>query len=121
MSPETAKRSNKNKEPLFAANNTMRETSFLFPCWRITMERKLLLATIFLVLALFFERFCFLVTVYKTKYFGYVLILLVIFLNSVFNFFNVRLRKTKHKKRLHEMFNIERTPKISYFLIGFIG
>ena len=81
----------------------------------------MIIATVLLVLALFLERYCFLVTVYKTKYFGYVLILIVIFLNSVFNFLNAHLRKTKHKRRLHEMFNLERTPKIGLVLIGLIG
>ena len=68
------------------------------------------LTTALLVLSLIMERYCFVVTVYKTKYFGYVLILIVIFLNCVFNFVLTRVRKKKHKKRLHELFNIERTP-----------
>lgn len=49
---------------------------------------KIIIVTVLLVLALFAERYCFLVSVYKTKYFGYVLILIVIFLNSIFNLFN---------------------------------
>jgi len=85
------------------------------------MKTKLLVATVLLVLAILVERFCFLVAVYKTKYYGYVVILIVIFFNSIFNYFNARLRNTKHKRRLHEMFNIERTPKIGYCVIAFIG
>jgi len=49
------------------------------------------LVTCFLVLALVMERFCFIVTVYKTRYYGYVLILIVIFLNCIFNFALTRL------------------------------
>lgn len=85
------------------------------------MKTKLKIAVVFLIFALFFERYCFLVTVYKTKYFGYVLILIVIFLNTFFNYFNTRLRSKKHKRRLHELFNIERTPRVGYCLIGLLG
>ena len=81
----------------------------------------MMIVTIMLIIALFAERYCFIVTVYKTKYFGYVLILFVILLNAIFNFINVNVRKKKHKRRLHELFNIERTPKIGYFIIGLIG
>ena len=61
------------------------------------MQRSTLTAivTFFLVLSLLMERFCFIVTVYKTKYYGYVLILIVIALNCVFNFAMTRLRKKK--------------------------
>jgi hypothetical protein len=47
--------------------------------------------------------------------------MIVIFLNAVFNFFNSKLRSKKHKRRLHELFNIERTPKIGWCIIAFIG
>lgn len=59
------------------------------------------LVTCFLVLSIFMERFCFIVTVYKTKYYGYVLILIVIMLNCIFNFALTHLRKEKQTKRLH--------------------
>ena len=77
--------------------------------------------TVFLLLSLFLERYCFITTVYKTKYYGYVLILLVIGLNCVFNLILSRLRKKKQTKRLHELFNIERTPSVGTCVIGFIG
>ena len=64
----------------------------------------------FLVLALFVERFCFAVVVYKTKNYGMILIIMVILFNSVFLFFIQRLRFKKHKKRLHELYNIDRAP-----------
>lgn len=79
------------------------------------------LMTGILILSLIMERFCFIVTVYKTKYYGYVLILIVIFMNCLFNFVLSRLRKKKQKKRLHELFNIERTPQVGWCIIGIIG
>ena len=51
--------------------------------------------TSLLMVSLIMERYCFIVTVYKTKYYGYVLILIAIFLNCVFNFLLSRLRKKK--------------------------
>ena len=77
--------------------------------------------TALLVLSLVMERYCFIVTVYKTKYYGYVLILIAILLNCVFNFVLSRLRRKKQKKRLHELFNIERAPSVSWCIIGIIG
>jgi len=67
------------------------------------------------------ERFCFIVSVYKAKYYGYTLILIVIFLNCIFNLFLAKLRKKKHKKRLHEIFDLERTPNVGWCIIGIIG
>ena len=77
--------------------------------------------TFFLAFALFMERFCFIVTVYKTKYYGYVLILIVIFLNCIFNFIISRLRVEKTKKRLHELFNIDRSTSVGWCIIGIVG
>ena len=77
--------------------------------------------TSLLMVSLIMERYCFIVTVYKTKYYGYVLILIAIFLNCVFNFLLTRLRKKKQKKRLHELFNIERSPSVGWCIIGMIG
>ncbi len=54
-----------------------------------------LLVTGFLVMSLLMERFCFIVTVYKTRFYGYVLILIVIALNCAFNFALTRIRKKK--------------------------
>lgn len=98
-----------------------KESTLIFKCWKMKRSTKVAIVTVLLILALFAERYCFMVSVYKTKFFGYVLILIVIFLNSVFNLLNVQLRKKRHKSRLHEMFNIERTPKIGLFVISLIG
>jgi len=96
-------------------------THFIFNKWVMQRRTKFLICGVLLFLAAFLERYFFLVSVYKTKYFGYVLILCVFFLNVIFSYFNQRLRRKKHKRRLHEMFNIERTPKVGLCLIGFIG
>ena len=80
-----------------------------------------LMVTGFLIMSLIMERFCFIVTVYKTRYYGYVLILIVILLNCIFNFALTKIRKKKQKKRLHELFNIERTPSVGWAMIGVVG
>jgi len=102
-----------------AAENEM--TYLLFRPWRISKSTLVQITTLALVLSLFMERYCFIVTVYKTKYFGYVMILIVIFFNCLFNFMLTRIRKKKHAKRLHELFNIERTPQVGWCIIGLIG
>ena len=70
-------------------------TYFLFKPFKMQRSTLTAIVTFFLVLSLLMERFCFIVTVYKTKYYGYVLILIVIALNCVFNFAMTRLRKKK--------------------------
>ena len=96
-------------------------TYFLFKSLRVKRKTLTALVTGFLVLSLLMERFCFIVTVYKTKFYGYVLILIVIALNCIFNMALTRMRKKKVKKRLHELFNIERTPTVGWCIIGIIG
>ena len=75
----------------------------------------------FLLIALFFERYCFVVAVYKTKNYGYVLILTVIFFNSLFLFLISKLRVKKHQKRLHELYNIDRAPSVGLLVISLVG
>ena len=75
----------------------------------------------FLVIALFLERYCFVIAVYKTKNYGYVLILVVIFFNSIFLYLISRLRTKKHKKRLHELYNIESAPNVGFCVISLVG
>ncbi|CAI2366818.1 unnamed protein product [Moneuplotes crassus] len=74
-----------------------------------------------LAISIFLERFCFLVTVYKTREHGYVLILCVAFLNSMFALFQTILKKKKHKKNLYEYYQLRKTPKVGiciYILIS---
>jgi len=87
------------------------ETTLFFRCIKVKRSTKIKFIVALLVMAAVMERYCFLTTVYKTKYFGYFLILIVIALNSAFTgilaFTN---RGEKRAKKLHAMFNIERTP-----------
>ena len=67
------------------------------------------------------ERYCFIVTVYKMKYYGYVLILIVIALNCIFNMILTRVKIERKTKALHELFQIDRTPSVGSCIIGIIG
>ena len=96
-------------------------TYFIFRSLKLKKSSMAGVMTFLLVASLIMERYCFIVTVYKTKYYGYVLILIAIFMNCMFNFLLSRLKKKKQKKRLHELFNIERTPSVGWFIIGIIG
>ena len=93
---------------------------FLLKRWRVTKSTLIKLCIGSLLLSLFFERYFFITTVYKTKYYGYVLILLVIGLNCLLNIVILRLRKKKQTQYLHELFNIER-PSVSLCVVTFIG
>ena len=46
---------------------------------------------------MFSGRMCFVVTVYKTQFYGYVCILVVVFLKVAFDGLSVVLKKKKHK------------------------
>ena len=74
-----------------------------------------------LILSLFFERFWFIVTVYKTKAHGYVLILIVSFLNSMFALFTSMIKKKKHKRKLYEYFQLYKTPKVGVCIFGLVS
>jgi len=77
-----------------------------------------------LLAAIFFERYCFIVVVYKTKYYGYVLILLVIAINCVFNALLHKLKpgnQSKSKKQLHSIFKLVRKPNLGCGVISVIG
>jgi hypothetical protein len=67
------------------------------------------------------ERYCFIVTVYKMKYYGYVLILTVIALNCVFNLILSQIRLERRTKALHELFQIDRTNSIGNCIVGLLG
>ena len=74
-----------------------------------------------LVISLFFERFCFIVTVYKTKAHGYVLILVVSFLSSMFALFTSMIKKKKHKRKLYEYFQLNKTPNVGVWIFGLVS
>lgn len=67
-------------------------TYFVFRQLKVTKQTLITLTTAALLVCIFMERYCFIVTVYKMKYYGYVFILVVIALNSVFNLILSRLR-----------------------------
>ena len=77
------------------ADDLNQMTYFLFRPLKLRKHTLTLLVTALLTMSLFMERFCFIVTVYKTRYYGYVLILIVILLNCIFNFALTRMRKKK--------------------------
>ena len=67
-----------------------------------------------LALSIFLERFCFVVIVYKTREHGYILILCVAFLNSMFSLLNSSIKMKKHKRKLYENFQLRKTPKVGF-------
>jgi len=77
--------------------------------------------TVALLISITLERYCFIVTVYKMKYYGYVLIITVIAFNCVFNLLLTRMRFKQQSKALHDLFKIDRTPKVGSCIIGAIG
>lgn len=96
-------------------------TWFIMKKWRVRKKMYSKLCLGLLILSLFFERFFFISTVYKTKYFGYVLILVVIALNCLFNMILYRMREQKQTKKMHELFHIEHVPKVNGCVIGCVG
>ena len=69
-----------------------KETSLFCPWVRVKRGFKLKIVTALLALSMFMERYTFIVSVYKTKYFGYLLILFVIFLNVILQAFQSMIR-----------------------------
>lgn len=98
-----------------------KETSLFCPWVRVKRGFKMKVVTGLLVVSVFTERYCFVVQVYKTKYFGYLLILFVIFLNMIFQSLQASIRKDKQKRMLHQQFELERTPKVGIFVICILG
>lgn len=98
-----------------------KQTYFIFKSWSMPIKQYIYILLVLLAIALFMERYCFVVAVYKTKNYGYVLVLTVIFFNSLFLFLISKLRKKKHKKRLHELYNVDRTPSVGFCVICLVG
>lgn len=87
----------------------------------MSQENMIRCTTVALLLSIFTERYCFIVTVYKMKYYGYVLIITVIALNCIFNLILSQIRIEKQTKALHELFSIDRTPQMGSCIIAVIG
>lgn len=98
-----------------------KQSYFIFKSFKMSQKNMLRLTTAMLLLSIFTERYCFIVTVYKMKYYGYVLILSVIALNCIFNLILAQMRMEKTTKALHELFSIDRTPSMGSCIIGVIG
>jgi hypothetical protein len=96
-------------------------TYFVLRRFRMTQRNMIKCTTVALLIAITLERYCFIVTVYKMKYYGYVLIMIVIALNCVFNLLLTKLRIKRQSKALHDLFQIDRTPKVGSCIIGIIG
>ena len=75
------------------------------------LNRYILILLLLLTIALFVERYSFIVVVYKTSHYGYGLIFIVVALNSLFLFVIKKLRKKKHIKRLREIYSVEAQAK----------
>lgn len=73
---------------------------FISKKFPIPIQKYVLILVSILAPALFFERFFFIVAVYKARNYGYVLLLTVLFLNTLFLFLMQRLRRNKEKKSL---------------------
>lgn len=78
---------------------------FILKRWRMPLRKYIQILMVLLVMALFFERFFFAVIVYKTKNYGYALILFVLFFNMIFLWLIQRLRQNKQRKRLFQIFS----------------
>ena len=71
--------------------------------------------------ALFFERFFFIVVVYKTRNYGYMLLLNVLALNTVFLYLMQRLRRNKEKKSISQVYQNEVKPQVSKIIIFIVA
>lgn len=96
-------------------------TYFVLPRFKMSHRNMIKCTTVALLIAIFLERYCFIVTIYKMKYYGYVLIMIVIALNCAFNLLMTRLTLKRQTKALHDLFSIDRTPKVGSCIIGIIG
>jgi hypothetical protein len=67
------------------------------------------------------ERYCFIVTVYKTQNYSFITVFVVIALNCAINTYLYKTHERSGPSRLHEIFQIERTPTPRLWQIGLIG
>ena len=96
-------------------------TYFIFKSWKLPVTSYINLLVLILAFALFLERYCFTLMVYKNKNYGGVLIILIIFSNAIFLYVIQKLRKNKQKKKLHEVYNIEVAAQTGFCEIAFVG
>ena len=110
----------KDKNLLFL---TKGEKSYLFfngcLAFRESVYKQVL--AVFLAIMLFVERFCFLTMVYKTKCTNYCLLILVVFLNTVFLLVRKNQRGQKVQNKMHELFSLETVDEAPWIAVIFVG
>jgi hypothetical protein len=96
-------------------------TYFISKKYRMPVKKYIQILMGLLLVAFFVERYCFCAIVFKDKNYGAVLIIAVLWFNSIFLNVIQKLRKTKQKKRLHELYQLDRAPDVGYCIIAFVG
>ena len=84
-------------------------------------ERLMVLAAVSLVLSLLMERYCFIITVFKTQNYSYIAVLIVSALNFGINAILYFTSEKTEPNRLHEMFQVARSPAVSIWWIALVG
>ena len=74
-----------------------------------------------LSVALFMERFCFVVSIYKVQNYTLLLLIWIIGLNCGMNWLANKMHPKKTKKRLAELFDFHESPQINNFVIFILG
>jgi hypothetical protein len=74
-------------------------TYFLFKRCQISENRYFWLVSFLLAIGIFVERYCFIVIVYKVKWYGYVLIVVVIIINMLFTLCKWKINKSIRLKQ----------------------
>ena len=105
-------------------------------CCEMSTDRFIFINAIMLTIALFVERYCFIMICYKTRCYNYVLILVVVFINCAFNgcrkiFADKQKRNAQalngvyvsggKKTTMHEAFNIDRPHQVGVCIIILVG
>lgn len=94
---------------------------FILKCCRMPLSKYINILMVILLVSMFMERFFFAVIVYKTKNYGYALLLLVLFFNSIFLYIMIKLRQKKVKKQLFEAFATSKEQNVSWVIIAIVG
>lgn len=87
----------------------------------IPIKRYVMILSLFLIPALFLERYFFIVAVYKSRNYGYILLLTVLFFNTIFLYIMQILRRNKEKKSLSQQYSNDIKPKVSNIIIFIVA
>lgn len=87
----------------------------------IPIKRYVMVLSLFLIPALFLERYFFIVAVYKSRNYGYILLLTVLFFNTIFLYIMQILRRNKEKKSLSQQYSNDIKPKVSNIIIFIVA